>query len=266
MAPQPSSIKAEVMAMNQPILAVEKVTIGFDGFTVLDSLDFSMSYGELRFLIGPNGAGKTTLLDIVTGKTRPASGRVLFDGTDIRGEREHALVRRGIGRKFQTPAVFSSLTVIQNVEVTLGSRTPLVGLLRSLRSSDRDRLASVLETVGLHTKGHQLAGTLSHGEKQWLEIAMLLAQEPKLLLLDEPVAGMTRRERDRTGELLQSIASSRSTLVVEHDMEFVRRFATTVTVLHGGRVLCEGSMRQVQDDARVVEVYLGRSQYHRSVA
>lgn len=252
--------------MNTYILNVDQVTIGFDGFTVLNNLNFSINYGELRFLIGPNGAGKTTMLDIITGKTRPDSGRVLFDGHDIRGVGEHALVRRGIGRKFQTPAVFPSLTVAQNIEVPLGFREPLLGLLRPLRSSMRDRLHHSLETVGLSHKADKLAGTLSHGEKQWLEIAMLLAQDPKLLLLDEPVAGMTRRERDRTGELLQSISDLRSTLVVEHDMEFVRQFAKTVTVLHGGSVLCEGTMEQVQSDERVVEVYLGRGTLHARAA
>jgi urea transport system ATP-binding protein len=252
--------------MSQAILSVEHVTISFDGFTVLDDLNFAMAYGELRFLIGPNGAGKTTLLDIITGRSRPMRGRVLFDGADVRGASEYALVRRGIGRKFQTPAIFPSLSVAQNIEAALGFREPLLGLLRPLRSSARDQLAHVLELVGLEVKATRLAGTLSHGEKQWLEIAMLLAQEPKLLLLDEPVAGMTRRERDRTGELLQAIGERRSTLVVEHDMEFVRQFARTVTVLHAGGVLCEGTIDQVQADERVVEVYLGRARIHRQAA
>jgi urea transport system ATP-binding protein len=254
------------MTMSGAILSVEHVTIGFDGFTVLDDLDFAMDYGELRFLIGPNGAGKTTLLDIITGRTHPMRGGVVFDGADVRGASEHTLVRRGISRKFQTPAIFASLSVAQNIEAALGFREPLIGLLRPLRSSAQDQLVNVLDTVGLVSKATQPAGTLSHGEKQWLEIAMLLVQEPKLLLLDEPVAGMTRRERDRTGELLQAIGERRSTLVVEHDMEFVRQFARTVTVLHGGRVLCEGTIDQVQADERVVEVYLGRSQIHRPAA
>jgi urea transport system ATP-binding protein len=252
--------------MTQAILSVNQVTIKFDGFTVLDNLDFSMGYGELRFLIGPNGAGKTTLLDIITGKARPASGHVLFDGADVRGASEHMLVRRGIGRKFQTPAIFPSLSVAQNVEAALGFHEPLLGLLRPLPSAARDRLEHALETVGLAGKAPRPAGTLSHGEKQWLEIGMLLAQAPKLLLLDVPVAGMTRRERERTGELLHAIGQRRSTLVVEHDMEFVRQFARTVTVLHGGRVLCEGTIDQVQANQRVVEVYLGRERLHRPVA
>jgi urea transport system ATP-binding protein len=252
--------------MANPILSVDHVTVSFDGFTVLDGLDFAMGYGELRFLIGPNGAGKTTLLDIITGKSRPNSGRVLFDGADVRGAGEHRLVQRGIGRKFQTPAIFPSLSVAQNVEVALGFREPLLGLVRALKPIARDRQAHVLDTVQLTPKAAQPAGTLSHGEKQWLEIAMLLAQEPKLLLLDEPVAGMTRRERDRTGELVQAISRERSTLVVEHDMEFVRQFARTVTVLHGGKVLCEGLFDQVQADERVIEVYLGRGKVHVAAA
>jgi urea transport system ATP-binding protein len=250
--------------MTQAILSIEKVTIGFDGFTVLDDLNFSMAYGELRFLIGPNGAGKTTLLDIITGKTKPMSGRVVFDGADLRGANEHSLVRRGISRKFQTPSVFASLTVEQNIEIALGFREPLVGLLRPLRPSKRDQQIEILKTVGLSDKAKTLAGTLSHGEKQWLEIAMLLVQEPKLLLLDEPVAGMTRRERDRTGELLHTISQQRSTMVVEHDMEFVRQFAKTVTVLHAGHVLREGTMEEVQSDERVIEVYLGRARIHKA--
>jgi urea transport system ATP-binding protein len=252
--------------MSSAILSVEHVTVGFDGFTVLDDLNFQIDYGELRFLIGPNGAGKTTLLDIITGRTRPNRGRVLFMGASVIGTAEHVLVRRGIGRKFQAPTVFASLNVRQNIEVALGFRQPLLGLLRPMRSSQIDRLTEVLGLVGLAEKSNHQAGTLSHGERQWLEIAMLLAQEPKLLLLDEPVAGMTRRERERTGQLLESIARDRSTLVVEHDMEFVRQFARTVTVLHAGKVLCEGGMDQVQNDPRVIEVYLGRGEYHRKQA
>jgi urea transport system ATP-binding protein len=252
--------------MSDAILQIEQVTVRFDGFTVLDSLNFGIGRGELRFLIGPNGAGKTTLLDVITGKTKPASGRVLFEGADTRRQSEHSLVRRGIGRKFQTPTVFASLTVAQNIEVMLGFRERLPALVRALPSPARDRLQHTLELVGLAERADMQAGALSHGEKQWLEIGMLLAQEPKLLLLDEPVAGMTRRERDRTGELLTAISRERSTLVVEHDMEFVRQFATTVTVLHAGRVLCEGMMDQVQRDPRVVEVYLGRGSLHTHAA
>jgi len=246
--------------MAEKILDIQNVTVGFDGFTVLNGLNFSMERGELRFLIGPNGAGKTTLLDIITGKTRPHSGQVIFDGVNTtkinRGE--HRLVRIGIGRKFQTPSIFSSLTVRENLEAALGFREPAFNLTKPIPTSARDKLENTIDVIGLREKHNTHAGVLSHGEKQWLEIGMLLAQEPKLLLLDEPVAGMTRQERNRTGELVQEIAKERSVLVVEHDMDFVRRFATTVTVLHMGQRLCEGPMEQVQADERVVEVYLGK--------
>ena len=242
------------------ILSVEALTVNFDGFTVLDSLDFTLGYGEMRFLIGPNGAGKTTLIDVITGKARPDQGRVLFDGRiDLVRRQEHDLVRLGIGRKFQTPAVFSSLTVFQNLEVAVGFRNRLQGLFRPLPQKDADRIHATLEQVGLLEQASKRASILSHGEKQWLEIGMLLVQDLKLLLLDEPVAGMTRPERECTGELLQDIAHDRSVLVVEHDMEFVRQFASKVTVLHLGRVLSEGPMEMVQLDPAVIKAYLGPS-------
>jgi urea transport system ATP-binding protein len=245
--------------MSDRILSVEGVTVSFDGFKVLDSLDFAMDYGELRFLIGPNGAGKTTLLDLITGKTRPASGRIFYDGRiDVTRHQEHDLVRLGIGRKFQTPAVFGSLTVFENLEVALGFRSNLLSLVRRLKGSDRDRIFATLEKVGLADRGSVVARTLSHGEQQWLEIAILLVQDPKLVLLDEPIAGMTRREREKTGQLLHTLEESHSILVVEHDMEFVREFSRTVTVLHLGKLLSEGPMEKVQADPQVVEVYLGR--------
>ena len=245
--------------MSDRILSVEGVTVSFDGFKVLDSLDFAMDYGELRFLIGPNGAGKTTLLDLITGKTRPASGRIIYDRrVDVTRHQEHELVRLGVGRKFQTPAVFASLTVFENLEVALGFRSNLFSLVRRLKSADRDRIFATLEKVGLSDRGSVVAGTLSHGEQQWLEIAILLVQDPKLVLLDEPIAGMTRREREKTGQLLHTLEDSHSILVVEHDMAFVREFSRTVTVLHLGQLLSEGPMEKVQADPRVVEVYLGR--------
>ncbi len=249
--------------LSRPILSVENLTVSFDGFTVLNELDFSIGYGEMRFLIGPNGAGKTTLIDVITGKSKPSKGRIIFDGTtDLSRRQEYQLVRLGVGRKFQTPSIFASLTVYQNLEVTLGFRSRIMGLLRKLRRDDGDRIMSALEEVGLQHRAQDVAGGLSHGEKQWLEIGMLLVQEPKLLLLDEPVAGMTRRERDRTGELLQSIGGERSVLVVEHDMDFVRQFAQTVTVLHLGKVLSEGTMEDVQQDPEVIRAYLGNSRSH----
>ena len=248
------------MHNTQKILDVRDVTVSFDGFKVLDGLQFSMAYSALHFLIGPNGAGKTTLLDIITGKTRPASGSVTFDGArGVEHWPEHRRIQQGIGRKFQTPSVFGSLTVYQNLEAAIGFHDPTARLFGGQSSAQRKTVDATLEMIGLTKRRDVLAGRLAHGEKQWLEIGMLLVQEPKLLLLDEPVAGMTRQERDRTGELLQAIAREHAVLVVEHDMEFVRRFASTVTVMHTGKVLCEGPVEEIQRDPRVIEVYLGRS-------
>lgn len=247
------------------ILDVQDVSVSFDGFTVLDQLNFSINYGELRFLIGPNGAGKTTLLDIITGKTKPAHGRVLFAGQNVRRLNEHQIVRKGIGRKFQTPSVFGSLTVYENLEQAIGIGETSFNLLRDMSSAKHKKLEFTLETIDLVKERNMEAASLSHGQKQWLEIGMLLVQTPKLLLLDEPVAGMTRRERTRTGELVQEIAKTTSVLVVEHDMEFVRQFSNTVTVLHMGHVLCEGSMEEVTANPEVVEVYLGRAKQREEV-
>ncbi|BDI28200.1 ABC transporter ATP-binding protein [Capsulimonas corticalis] len=243
----------------QPILDIQNVTVSFDGFKALDGLNFSMAYGELRFLIGPNGAGKTSLLDIITGKTRPREGAVLYDGNgDIQRWAEHKRVQKGIGRKFQTPTIFPSLTVYENLEAAVGRTDSAARLMAPMSADQKSRVESILEATGLEARRGARAGVLAHGEKQWLEIGMLLIQEPKLLLLDEPIAGMTRRERDRTGEMLQEIAKERSVLVVEHDMDFVRKYATKVTVLHTGKHLTEGSVESVQNDPRVIEVYLGR--------
>jgi len=242
------------------ILETRGVKVSFDGFRVLDGLDFSIGDGELRFLIGPNGAGKTTLLDIVTGKTRPSEGSILFDGhIDVRRWPEHRLVRFGIGRKFQTPSIFASLSVFENLEAAMGFKSSLRQLLQGLPGEQKDKIEHTLETIGLKDRAKERAGLLSHGQKQWLEIGILLVQNPKLLLLDEPVAGMTRQERDKTGELLQTIGKNHSILVVEHDMQFVRQFASIVTVLHMGKVLCEGPVEAVQNDPRVIEVYLGHN-------
>lgn len=244
----------------QTILSVENLTVSFDGFRALDNLDFAMSDGELRFVIGPNGAGKTTLLDVVTGKTRPQAGVVTFNGgLNVLHTAEHRLVQKGIGRKFQTPTIFGSLTVHQNLEAAAGFNDGLVRIFGDLSTDDRVKIEETLALIGLHERAHVRAGILAHGEKQWLEIGMLLVQSPRLLLLDEPVAGMTRQERNRTGELLQTIAERCSVLVVEHDMEFMRNFATMVSVLHMGKLLCQGTVQEVQNDPRVIEVYLGRS-------
>jgi len=211
-------------------------------------------------LIGPNGAGKTTLLDVICGRVKPERGRVIFkEDIDMCRKQEHEIVRLGISRKFQTPAVFTNLSVFENLELSLRqNRGVFSSLFAKLTSDQEDIIFSNLETIGLAEKAWDKAGSLAHGEKQWLEIGMLLVQEPELLLLDEPVAGMTKSETEKTGELLQSIAKNRSVLVVEHDMEFVRQFAKKVTVLHEGKILCEGPVEKVQNDQRVVEVYLGR--------
>ena len=246
--------------MTNDMLDLKDVVVAFHGFTVLDKLSLNVQQGELRFLIGPNGAGKTTLLDLLTGKTRPVSGKATYDGhVDITRQAEHKLVRMGIGRKFQTPAVYKSLTCLEHLEVALGFRRTLPSLFGSLGNRERERIGEALSTVGLLEQAHTKAGALSHGESQWLEIAMLLVQDPKLLLLDEPVAGMTRPEREKTGELLNTLAGLHTIIVTEHDMDFVRRFARQVTVLHMGSVLTEGSIDEVQNNESVVEVYLGRS-------
>jgi urea transport system ATP-binding protein len=243
------------------IIYLEDVTVDYDGFKALNRLNFYMDYRELRVVIGPNGAGKTTLLDVMSGRVKPAHGRVVFGhSTDLVPLDIEEIVRLGVGRKFQTPSVFVNLTVWENVELSLrraprGVFSALSG--RHAGSEERDRIAAVLDAIGLATKSAWLAGTLAHGERQWLEIGMVMAQEPELLLVDEPVAGLTDEETARTGELLEAIAADRAVLVIEHDMEFVRRIARRVTVLHQGSVLCEGSVDQVQADPRVLEVYLG---------
>ena len=243
------------------IIYLEDVTVNYDGFKALSRLNFFMDRRELRVVIGPNGAGKTTLLDVISGRVKPESGRVIFGHeTDLLPLRENDIARLGVGRKFQTPSVFVNLTVWDNVELSL--RRASKGVFAALRRHDppeeRDSIAETLETVQLAAKADAPAGVLAHGEKQWLEIGMVIAQDPELLLVDEPVAGMTDEETARTGALLESIAADRSVLVIEHDMEFVRQIARKVTVLHQGTVLCEGPVEQVQNDPRVLEVYLGR--------
>ena len=242
------------------IMYLEGVTVSFDGFKALTEVDFYVDHGELRALIGPNGAGKTTLLDVICGKARPDTGRIIFgDRTDLSKLEEHQITMLGVGRKFQTPAVFKQMTLFENL--TLALRQPhhvFSTLFSPLQNAQRDKINTTLETLGLHHKAHQRAGALSHGQMQWLEIGMVIVQEPVLFLLDEPVAGMTRDEREKTAELLQWLAKDHAVLVVEHDMEFVRQTAHRVTVMHEGRILCEGSVEHVQNDPRVVEVYLGR--------
>ena len=243
-----------------PILYVEDVSASFDGFKALNNLTLTIEEGELRCIIGPNGAGKTTMMDVITGKTRPDVGTVFFGQTiDLLRMSEPQIAHAGIGRKFQKPTVFENHSVFENLELAMKTDKRVRASLRArLDSAARDRIASILELIRLGDQAGRLAGLLSHGQKQWLEIGMLLMQEPKLLLLDEPVAGMTDAETERTAELFNSLAGQHSLIVVEHDMDFVSRIARTVTVLHEGSVLAEGAMDVVQNDARVIEVYLGR--------
>jgi urea transport system ATP-binding protein len=240
------------------MLEVRGLGVDFDGFRALDGVDLTVQEGELRFLIGPNGAGKTTLIDCITGLVRPAAGDVTFGGRPLAGLREHQRVRLGIGRTFQTPTVFDTLSVVDNLDLAEAFRRRLPSLLRRRRGVTPG-VSQTLEQIGLAGAGTRPAGALSHGQKKWLEIGMLLVQDPKLLLLDEPVAGMSPEERLETGALLQGLTGERTVVVVEHDMAFLRRFAHTVTVLHEGRVLSEGTVEQVQADPVVREVYLGRT-------
>ncbi|MBD2872850.1 urea ABC transporter ATP-binding protein UrtD [Paenibacillus arenilitoris] len=242
------------------ILQCDDVTVEFDGFKAVRGMSLQLLKGELRFLIGPNGAGKTTMLDVICGKVRPSSGKVTFGGkVDITRKKEHQIAELGIGRKFQAPSIFPSMTVEENLEIAMRQKRGVFAtLFAKTRGEDRDRIGGQLQMIGLPDKASWRAGGLSHGEKQWLEIGMLLLQEPEVLLLDEPVAGMTDKETDKTGELLREIARQRSVVVVEHDMAFVRSFASKVTVMHEGRLLKEGSMDEVQADDRVAEVYLGK--------
>ncbi len=242
------------------ILTLEDVNKAFEGFKAISNLTFYMDDGELRTIIGPNGAGKSTMLDLITGRTKPDKGKIEFGkSTDLTSLNEYQINRLGIGRKFQTPSVYIDHTVFENIWLSLkGSRAVWTTIFARLSSGQRDRIHEILNTVGLSERVNWKAGALSHGQKQWLEIGMLLAQDPKLLLVDEPAAGMTDEETHKTGELLLSLEGKHSIVVIEHDMAFVRQIARKVTVLHQGTVLCEGSVDQVQNDERVIEVYLGR--------
>ncbi|MEP4378650.1 MAG: urea ABC transporter ATP-binding protein UrtD [Alphaproteobacteria bacterium] len=249
------------LTANEPsILYLEGVSVSFDGFKALNSLNLIIRRGEMRAIIGPNGAGKTTMMDVVTGKTRPDTGRVLFaDDVNLTHLDETDIANLGIGRKFQKPTVFESLSVFENIYLAQKTkRTIAETLFARIRGEQLTRIEATLETIRLTERRADLAGDLSHGQKQWLEIGMLLAQEPELMLLDEPVAGMSDAETEQTVALLMEIAKDHSLVVVEHDMEFVRNLDCTVSVLHEGSVLAEGSMDTVQSDPRVIEVYLGR--------
>ena len=253
-------VPGQIDVSHKVILYLEGVTVSFDGFKALNELSLSIDNGEMRAIIGPNGAGKTTMMDVITGKTRPDAGSVFLGQTmDLTRMSEAAIARAGIGRKFQKPSVFEQATVLENLWLACEGAK---GWLRSLREriapGQRERIDEVIETVGLADARDRLAGSLSHGQKQWLEIGMLLIQGPKLLLLDEPVAGLSDEETERTAVLLRQLAGRHSVVVVEHDMHFVERLGCPVTVLHQGRVLAEGDLATVQADARVIEVYLGR--------
>jgi urea transport system ATP-binding protein len=257
--------KARVDALTKgrkALLCVDDISVSFDGFKALNNLTLVLDEGELRCVIGPNGAGKTTLQDVITGKTKPDRGSVFLvgDDTDLTHLSEHEIAQRGVCRKFQRPTVFQGHSVFENLELALpGAKGVFQSLFARLSSTQREKIEKILETIGLSELATRRAGLLSHGQKQWLEIGMLLAQDPRVLLVDEPVAGMTHQETERTAELLNSLAGERTVVVVEHDMEFVRSIARTVTVLHEGSVLAEGPMDVVQNDPRVIEVYLGES-------
>lgn len=240
------------------VLAIEDLTVSFDGFKAVDSLTMYIDKNELRVVIGPNGAGKTTVLDLICGKTKSTSGSIKFMNKELTKLSEHEIVREGVGRKFQTPSIYENLSVYQNLEVSYPKGRGVFGSLMFKRTEVVDaEVRKIAEEIMLTDMLNMEAALLSHGQKQWLEIGMLLMQDPELLMLDEPVAGMSAKERDQTADLLNKISSNRSVLVIEHDMEFVKKIAHKVTVLHQGKILAEGAMDQVQADEKVIEVYLG---------
>ena len=247
--------------MNTPLLELRKISVCFEGFLALNELNLSLQAGELRAVIGPNGAGKTTFLDVITGKVYPTSGDVFFKGLSLLGKHEHHIARLGIGRKFQSPRVFEKLTVYENLALAISKpKKPWPLLINNNSNRNHHQINHLMSIVNLQSLGNLYAGSLSHGQKQWLEIAMLVGQDPDMLLVDEPVAGLTDEETELTAELLKSLAGDHTVLVIDHDMEFIRRLNSPVSVLHQGRVLCEGSMEKIQQDPRVIEVYLGRSE------
>ncbi|MFG1410621.1 urea ABC transporter ATP-binding protein UrtD [Xanthobacter sp. VTT E-85241] len=240
------------------LLAVEGLTVSFDGFKAVDDLSFYVDENEIRVIIGPNGAGKTTVLDLICGRTKATSGSVKFKSTELTKLKEYEIVRKGVGRKFQNPSIYDDLTVFENLEISFPRGRGVLGALAFKRDAEvRERVQHVAETIFLADQLHRKAEFLSHGQKQWLEIGMLLIQDPELLMLDEPVAGMSVAERKKTAELLNTIIKDRSVIVIEHDMKFVEDIAHKVTVLHQGKILSEGSMAKVKADPKVIEVYLG---------
>jgi urea transport system ATP-binding protein len=255
-----AAVPAEVAVHQGVVLYLDGITVSFDGFKALNNLSLTIDPGELRCVIGPNGAGKTTMMDVITGKTRPDEGRAVFgQSADLTRLSEAQIAHAGIGRKFQKPTIFEPLTVFQNLELAMkADKRVRTTLFSRLSTSEKDKIAATLTLIGLQEAPDRVAGLLSHGQKQWLEIGMLLMQEPKLLLLDEPVAGMSDQETERTAELFLSLAGTHSLVVVEHDMAFIASIARKVTVLHEGSVIAEGPMEKVKNDPRVIEVYLGR--------
>ena len=250
------------MTDEELILKCENVIVDYDGFKALNNCNFSVHYNELRVVIGPNGAGKTTLLDVICGKTMPASGKVRFGkNIELIGKNAEDITKLGVGRKFQAPSVYGNLSVWQNLDLSLkrASKGVFPTLVGRSTTGERERISEALETIGLSAQAHTRAGSLSHGQKQWLEIGMVILQDPSLLLVDEPAAGMSDKETEQTGRLLQSLSEKHAIVVIEHDMDFVRQIARVVTVLHEGTVICEGPMEQVQADEHVREIYLGRA-------
>lgn len=249
--------------MPTPILELQDVSVDFDGFFALTDLSLSLQPGELRSIIGPNGAGKTTFLDVITGKVRPTKGSVILRGESIIGFSEQKISRLGVGRKFQTPRVFDNLSVIRNLEFAASpAKTPFHLMFESLTPAVKDEVHRIMDYVGLAPYAKVEAGSLSHGQKQWLAISMLVAQSPDIILLDEPVAGLTDDETARTAELIKSLAGDHTVVVIEHDMEFIRDLGAPVTVLHQGQLLTQGMIDDVKADPRVIEVYLGQSDDH----
>jgi urea transport system ATP-binding protein len=243
---------------NENVLEVEDLGVSFDGFKAVDGFNFYLARNHVHVIIGPNGAGKTTVLDLICGKTLATSGSVKFKGLELRGQKEYKIVRAGIGRKFQNPSIYENLTVFENLELSHPTGRGVIGCLLFRRTEDIKRQCEeVAKQTGLGDKLDTEAGILSHGQKQWLEIGMLLMQNPEVIMLDEPVAGMSVRERTETASLIRRISKDRSVIVIEHDMEFVREIADRVTVMHLGKILSEGSMEKVSNDPKVIEVYIG---------
>ena len=245
----------------ETILNLKDVSVSFEGFLALNNLNLTLTKGELRAVIGPNGAGKTTFLDVITGKVKPTKGDVFFRGKSLVGKKEHRIARIGVGRKFQSPRVFENLTVQENLEISVSQYSSTIKLIANKPSENKlKEIKKLMKIVNLSSQSEIKAGSLSHGQKQWLEIAMLLGQKPALMLIDEPVAGLTDEETDLTADLLKSLSGENTVLVIDHDMEFIRRLESNVTVLNQGSVLCEGSMDEIQTDPKVIEVYLGKQE------